>query len=278
MTTKRLLFMLLATLLPLHVALAVVVSNLYQMTIPVPTQSDEVREQAVQAAFGQMLVKLSGDPHILKNPAIKADVRRADYYVQNFNYSAVTTDSSEYALQVNYDQTDVNRLLQSAKVSLWNDNRPLLLVWLAVSDADGHTATLIGSDSDNNLLNTIQDQSKRYGLPMILPLLDMTDLSQVSFDDVADQHVATLQAAAARYAPDGLLIGALQEDAQGINSQWTLLVNGQRWNWSLTEKVSDDDVTKKIIKGAFDQVSEALSHHLPTSTLLSDNSQALQSG
>ena len=81
---------------PFTSALAVKVSSLYQAEIAVASQADDARVQAVKDGLLQVLIKMSGDPAINANPDIKQSLQRADYYVQEFSYSAPTTASSQY--------------------------------------------------------------------------------------------------------------------------------------------------------------------------------------
>src|SRR5437016_2913889 len=89
-------------------ALAVKVSSLYQAELPVSSQSQESRAEAVKEGFSQVLVKLTGDPQILKNPQIQDSLQKADYFVQEFGHSASTTSSSQYQIQIKYESDDVN--------------------------------------------------------------------------------------------------------------------------------------------------------------------------
>src|SRR5579863_7566366 len=98
---KKLLIILMLAFSP---AWAAKVSSIYEADLLVATQSEEERAQAVEQGLEQVLIKLSGDPLIEKNPAIKSSVHKADYYVQEFSYASSTTSSSQYLLQIYYDK------------------------------------------------------------------------------------------------------------------------------------------------------------------------------
>src|SRR3990167_6443011 len=104
-------------LYPVTAVYAVKVSSLYQVEIPVATQSVDERSQAVKQGFIEVLVKLSGDHTIEKNPVIKENLRRAEYFVQEFSYALPSTSSSQYLLQVNYNKNDINQLLKKADIA-----------------------------------------------------------------------------------------------------------------------------------------------------------------
>jgi len=219
-------------------AMAVKVLNLYQADLAVASQSDEMREQAVQDGFLQVLMRVSGDENIGSHPVIKRNLNRADYYVREFSYSSATTQSSEYALHVRYEEKDVNRLLKQAGVVCHGSNRPLLLVWLVVTDKD-QQKDIISSEATEEVHTLLRQQSKRLGLPVIFPIMDVEDVKLVSVDDVANMSLDVLNKAARRYAPDGLLIGEIDQQGDIINSQWQLIFHDAKWNWKITDKSTE---------------------------------------
>src|SRR3990167_6671651 len=144
----------------------------------VPAQSSDLKDQATKEGLLQVLIKVSGDPQIDQNPVIKASLKRADYYVQEFNYLITTPDAAEYLLRIHYDPSDVNRLLKKAGVTFWSENRPLILMWIAVTDQSMNTK-IISHETSRKLFNLFDQQSKKYGLPSIFPLMDINDMNQV---------------------------------------------------------------------------------------------------
>ena len=241
--------------LPLPYAFAVKVKSLYQADIPVAAQTDDLKAQAVKDGFLEVLIKLSGDLQIGNNPAIKASLLRPDYYVQEISYSQPTPDSSEYLLRIHYEPNDINRLLKKAGISYWGEMRPLILVWLAVTNKDQATE-IIGNEMPDDTFTSMKQQSKRYGLPLIFPVMDVADVSQISPEDVTQVALPVLKEAAKRYAPDALLIGRMQQSSQGIESQWQLILNKEQWKWTITDKSPE-----LVIASLMNQISQTLSKH-----------------
>lgn len=252
---KLLLAVTIGIFLPLACAFAVNVTSLYEAEISVPAQTEDLKAQAIKDGFLQILVKLSGDPAIAKNPGIIPYLSKADYYVQEFSYSATSTASSEYILHIRYDVADVNRLLKRAGVAYWGQTRPLLLVWLAVSK-QGRATEIIGNETTGKVLRSMLDQGKQYGLPLIFPMMDVDDMSQVSPDDVTNLELPVLKEAAKRYAPDALLIGKMEQTAQGIQGEWALVLGNDEWKWSISEKTVNGAVGTLL-----SQVRQTLSKH-----------------
>jgi uncharacterized protein len=255
---KKLLLTILLALLACSLltrAFAVKVSSLYQADIPVAAQTDDLKTQAVRDGFLDVLIKLSGDGQVGDNPVIKASLLRPDYYVHEISYSQPTPDASEYLLRIRYEPNDINRLLRKAGVSYWGEMRPLILVWLAITNKH-QTTEIIGHEMPGDIFATMKHQSNRYGLPLIFPVMDVTDINQISPKDVISVSLPVLKEAAKRYAPDALLIGNMQETDNGIESQWLLMLNKNQWKWVITEKSVD-----LVISTLMNQISQTLAKH-----------------
>lgn len=239
---KKILFFILtmAVVLPITKVYAVKLQSLYQADVPVISQTSDMKEQAVRDGFLQVLVKISGNNQIDQNPVIKAGLRKADYYVQDYSYSAETTADSQYLLQIRYEPQDVNRLLQQAGVASWGENRPLVMLWLVVNN-NQQDPEIIGGESASDVFSEMKSEAKKYGLPLIFPMMDVDEINQVSAGDVTDMSLPVLQEASKRYAPDALLIGEIDgNNSQGVQSKWQLVKNDKHWDWKFTGKSSHD--------------------------------------
>ncbi len=230
---------------------AVKMSSLYQAEVLVPSQTEELKEQAIQDGFLQVLTKVSGDAAIEQNPLIKSSINKAAYYVQEYSYSQPTTSSSEYILRIRYEPEDILRLLNRANIAYWRENRPLILVWLV--DQDAEEAAIIGSETPGDFLEPMKQQAKKLGLPLIFPMMDVTDMNQVSPTDVSKLNLPVLESAAKRYSPDALLIGNLAKTNDGIQSQWQLILGKHEWTWKISDKTDEN-----IISTITSQISQTL--------------------
>src|SRR3982750_884414 len=73
---------------------AIKIADLYQVELPIIAQSQDMKDEAIKTGFLQVLIKLTGDPLIDKNPLVKISLQKADYYVQEFSYSLANTNSA----------------------------------------------------------------------------------------------------------------------------------------------------------------------------------------
>lgn len=252
---KKLLLAIIFIFFPITTTLAVKVASLYQAEVPVSSQSPESRAEAVKEGFQQVLVKVTGDPEVIKDPAIQESLQKSDYYVQEFSYSSSTTSSSQYYLKIKYDPEDINRLLKRASINYWGENRPLILVWLAVTGSQ-QEIDIISNEDPGDILSAMKQEGKKYGIPLIFPVMDMADVSKVSAEEISNMSISTLKEAGKRYTPDAFLIGKIEPTSDGYESQWQLVMGKRQWNWTITDKS-----TEVVIEKLLNQISQTLSNH-----------------
>jgi hypothetical protein len=264
---KKLWIIFFLAFLPPHVSFAIKVSNLYQVELPVISQSPEFKEEAMRTGLLQVLIKLTGDPLIDKNPLIKTSLQKADYYVQEFGYSTVTTNSATYLIQIRFDNHSINRLLKKAGVLYWGEIRPLILVWLAYTNKH-HFTEIIGNETSKNIALDVKEQGKRYGLPLIFPVMDMEEVNDVPTTAVVSMELPVLKAAAKRYSPDALLVGHIEEQEDGLQSEWQLSLKNNKWTWSASGKTADE-----VIAFVMDRISQTLAKHYAVTHITTPKSE-----
>lgn len=239
---------------------AVKMASLYQSEVPVATQLDDMRSEAIRQGFVTVLIKLTGNPDIRNNPIIKENIKKADYFVKDFSYAQPTMNSSMYILQIRYEKNDINNLLNRAGIVYWGENRPLLLVWATVKE-DSHSADIIGSDNAGDWYETFRVQGKKFGLPLIFPVMDMTDVGQVAPEDVVGMKIDQLKEAGKRYAPDAYLVGNIEKTKTGWQGQWRLIFGTKQWDWKITDVTSEG-----LLGDIMNQASHTLSKQLVVNT------------
>jgi hypothetical protein len=232
--------MLLVTVfLPITHVYSMKVEYLYQIELPVLAKTSEAKEQAVKDGLFQVLVKITGDAEVDKNPVIRTGLKRADYYVHEYTYLSETPDASHYLLRIVYEPKDVKRLLSSANVTYWGDNRPLILVWLAAANKQ-RSLDIVSKESVSDVYMKMNQYSNKYALPLIFPVMDVEEMNQISLKDVTEVAMNTLTAAAKRYGPDAMLIGEMIESQEGVESKWVFVMNDFQWDWESNNKTKDE--------------------------------------
>jgi hypothetical protein len=232
---------------------AVKVNTLFEVDVSVASQAPDARAEAIREGFHDVLIKLAGNQNVIKNKVLRSSLDKSDYYVQEYSYSAPTVSSATYNLHIKYSEQDVRRLLRKASVTAWGDNRPLLLVWLAMVN-DKHDVEILGGENGNDVVGKVKRFGQRFGVPLIFPVMDMTDMQKISSDNVTSISVQELKDASKRYEPEALLIGTLEHDGDIYSGHWSLVWGDKAWDWNL-----EADSREKVLSDVMDNVSQVLS-------------------
>ncbi|WP_157982805.1 DUF2066 domain-containing protein [Aliidiomarina minuta] len=201
------------------------VTDLYESRIEVATQSRDDRQDALREAFSSVLIKVSGQRDVLERPEVSRQLSQATNYLVQYSY---VTERQQLYLRAQFDEQRIEELLRRANASYWSARRPNIIFWIAQETQRG--ARLIGRDADSEIVPAMRRQAHQRGLPISFPLLDLTDLSNLSASDVWGRFERPVQEASRRYPSDGLVMVRVQEgdNGQGYLAQWTLIVGNTR--------------------------------------------------
>ena len=192
---------------PLHAA---AVRDLYEARVTVGEQSPAELKRAARDGLAEVLVRVSGRTDAIRQPALAGALGGADRYLEQYRYEpapAAADAAPKLQAVLRFAQPQVEQLLRQAGLPLWGDNRPTLLVWLAVDAGSGRQ--LVNEESDPELVRALREQARRRGLLLSFPLLDLDDMATVNADTAWQLDLAKLGEASGRYRADGLLAGRL---------------------------------------------------------------------
>jgi hypothetical protein len=147
-------------------------TSLYTGQVPVNSQAEGERIEALKAALAQVVVKLAGDTAVLAKPEVAKAVAHAERYVQQYQYTQdVATDATQpvrLSLIAQFDRNAVDQLVHglvhgdedSAQTAAETQSGSYR-VWVSgVSSAEDY-ARLIGSLSHNELVRSVQAEQAR---------------------------------------------------------------------------------------------------------------------
>ncbi len=217
-------------------ALAVSVSHLYQGQVPISSQSLQERQQAYPKALEQVIKKVSGNSHIASLPAMSQLLSHSASYVQSFSYETTQPAESgdakqQLLLNVQFSSVAVNAALKKHGQVVWGNNRPLTVAFVRI-DTLPQTQTVLAAGSDNSALQTLQQLAKENGLPLLLPLMDLSDATVISLADFTPLKPAVFVEAGKRYGAEGELIGYVRQTAgQSWSAQWIYVLKDQQFQW-----------------------------------------------
>jgi hypothetical protein len=134
------------------------------------------------------------------------------------------------------------------------------LVWLVTQSTSG--TQLYNSSSDNPATTLTTTLATNRGLPIIFPMLDITDIQQIQASDVWAPFINVIKRASSRYSPDEILIIRIDTTQQThIVSHWTLLSQDQQFTWD-----TEGNNLQEAIQAGIDQVISNLAKQFAVTT------------
>ena len=242
-----------------------IVEHLYEAEMPVEGQSREERAYIVREALKEVLVRISGRNEASELAMDTALVPRPTRFVQQFRYRNFSQDEAipvspdgakpyTQKLWLLFTKKTVAKLLREQGFPVWGKTRPATLVWLAIDDQKQRL--LVGNSTEHPGRTYIEEEAKKRGLPLRLPLLDLADQLKLQVTDVWGNFADTLLDASLRYQAESILVGRVYLSFSNTwHTRWTLYADGQRQDW----EISNRENLRKAINAGLSVTGEALS-------------------
>jgi len=251
---------------------ALPVDGLYSFELPVQNQSDAERRRAYREALGAVMLKVAGEPRWLQQPQLQSALNNAQSYVEEVSFRSgvqqLLADPVQNAdvlaeqaivsvpaifINVRFSRAAIDDLLDSANIPIWDRNRPSVLVWLSIQNASGDRM-LLGSDSEHQVMEIINDFSKRRGIPLLIPVLDFTDRRNLSAELAWSLDQQAILAASERYGVDSVLSGRLLVTPTGdLVGLWQFMFDNE-----ITTFDGFESDLKRYMETSLDQVTTSL--------------------
>lgn len=212
-------------------AYADVVDNLYIAEVPVENQDRDTRQTAIATGMRDVLLRVSGRSLVLTVTTVEAALLQPTRYVQRYRYfERKVAGVQQKHLRVEFDKKAINKLLRDNRLPVWGRNRPSTLLWLVIDNR--RSRTLLSNDREVEARQYIEAQAQRRGLPLRLPLYDLTDRSNLNISDVWGNFEDTIQRASERYHSEAVLVGRVYKTySNSWSGRWTLYSEGRRLDW-----------------------------------------------
>jgi hypothetical protein len=165
-------------------------ASLYTGEVPVNSQADAERAEALKSALAQVVVKLTGDTSVLAKSEVSKAVANAERYVQQYQYTqGAAADASQpqahLTLVAQFDRDAVDQLLRDLGLvhSGGADAAPAApaaadvppgtyRVWVSGVNSAEDYARLIGTLSRNELVRGVQvEQARGDGVQLRLDIV-----------------------------------------------------------------------------------------------------------
>lgn len=238
-----------------NMATAEQLNGLYEVVVPVETQSSGDLRKATASALEILFIRVSGRTDAAVYEEVQLALGTAQIYLKQYSYKRErnTEDGSEQLkLMLEFEPEQVDKQLRVAGLPLWSSNRPSVLMWLVLDDSGGRR--IVGEESSPEAVAAIQYHAERRGLPIDLPLLDLEDNVAISADELWSLNSREAQQASGRYQFDTLLIGKASQLSNGL---WL-----GAWRFSFEGQVVEFEIEARDIESfvglAIDRIAELL--------------------
>jgi hypothetical protein len=203
---------------------AEVVPWLYEVSVPVESQSSQERARASGEALLTLLTRLTGMAHVPRTDQVNAAVNAAERYYNEFSYASGPDDTLE--LVIRFDAGPVQTLVRDAGLPIWRSSRERVVAWVVVQEPADRV--LVGATSPSPLVTGLEKRALERGVPLTVPLLDLEDELAVDPSAVWGRLSQVVDPASERYGADVLLLGRVvpTEDG-GWSSDWEFWVDGE---------------------------------------------------
>lgn len=180
-------------------ASAATVAGLYDASVHVTDRSDAARQAAFGTALGVVAARVSGRQDAAAK--LGAALGNAPRYVQRFSY-----DNGQ--LDVGFDSSGVNTLLEQAGLPLWGRERPATVV--------------VFPDALQGLREAraaVEQTAKLRGVPLVWAAGETSE-------QFANATPAQLQVLANRYMAGGVLLARVTDPVSAASLKWQFAFNG----------------------------------------------------
>lgn len=242
-------------LVPLSLSAAEV--ELYQASGAIASQSEEDRRKKAPELLRDVVIKIVGNEQTVENADISALLDSPDQYIQQYSYERLNPDASntepdKLALKLTFNQNTLLDAIERLNLPIWEENRPEMLIWVAVDDG-GDRELLSGDDKDFSLVERIKTTAQRRGLPVIFPVMDLEDQTQLTFGDVWSGSTSNIRNASERYGSQ-IIVAARVTVSNDENAQirWQALMADDEERWQSTGE------PQKAVEKGIDQLADLL--------------------
>lgn len=183
-------------------AQAALVQGLYEAKVEIDNQSASSRRKAMRAALRDVLVKVSGNRELLSHSQIRQNIQEAEKFIRSFRFETL---EGQLYYQAEFDQQSVQRMVLNAGFPIWDSRRPDSLLWIAYEQHETGQREILSEASDREVVKQANQVALNRGIPISFPVLDLTDVQQITLYDVWGGFSETIKEASERYGVNYVL-------------------------------------------------------------------------
>jgi hypothetical protein len=197
-------------------ASAATLESLYEVTVAAGGSENA----AFRNAMADVLIRVTGQRRAPELPSVVPLLDGAARYVSSYRRA------SEGRLTVIFSGEAIERAVATAGLPFWGEQRPAVLVWLAVDRGSGQRG-MVSAEAASGERRAVEAAAEQRGLPLLWPSAGAGEDLPARFAQAWSGDHAALTAAASRYGADAVLIGRAVAGAGGRYAvDWSLTGEG----------------------------------------------------
>ena len=227
-------------------------------TRAVVTGTDERnRPLGFKLCFEDVLVKVTGDPSVVRDRRFETLAANAGQYVSTFSYrdryegKPVHDEQGTYDrphfLTCQFDPQKIDSVLKTLGRKPWLGPRPPLVMLLVVHARTNNGVLSSDGAFDPDMREALANAAQRYGLTITLPSVVTLQSNQITFDTAGARLLRIAEASGAELPIVGSLIWS--DAALGWVATWKLEASGHHYRWSVSG-VNYDEAFRNAVRGA----------------------------
>lgn len=237
------------------------VNGLYQAKVHVTGQEEPNRSRGFAAGLEDVLVKLSGDPRLIGDPAVAALGANAGSLVRGFGYRDLMagipvhdeqgTRQRPFILTFDFDPQKIDAALKSLGREPWTADRPRVVAFVGIDYGTTHYLLANDGARGRDQREALVDAAWRFGIPLALPSEAAVAAAGLSFESLPAVDLGGLQAGVKSVGGDLAIAGTLTWTPKvvGWTASWRFAAAGKTYQWSVNG-VSFDEAFRSAMLGA----------------------------
>ncbi len=229
------------------------VTGLYEAAVPVKGRDNETKNEGMQRALTQVLIKLSGNHQKFMQPEVQAQLVNAYRWVQYFKFKTRPRDF-QTVLTARFDREAVEQVLSDLQLPMWSAERPNFLGLVVL---DQNQQKIINEEQKPKIANLLKQQAQERGLPILWPLLDLEDFHLFNAKDITTFQQSALLKAAQRYGASAVLVGYVNTETNNTwQGSWQVYFNDQKDNWQSEATPDVNALLTRALNASVDKIAE----------------------
>ena len=174
---------------------------LYEYEETVKTQYPDEQQKVARDGLRVVLARVTGLDELPDSDPLRQAYRNLEAYELESQYERRDMGGeSELWLLIRYNPDAIHKLIRSAGLPLWSSQRPRVL--LIVSTIEGGQLTILVGESRNPIVLSARVSAHTRGLPISLPILDISELQILYQGSIAFGYLREIRQLRHRYGVD----------------------------------------------------------------------------